>query len=485
MSVRVTTEYAIAAEMNVASTAPVIIAIPPLATTAHTRRQIGVRTCTSVSVSVISIGARWRDRRPARAEEAVALAGFRHPAAINATMARPAIQAEAVVSSVIDTQFDIVPTPAAAVRAPRAVHRWWAIPMVVVAFVALLGLLALSVLPATLRARTPDGQDAQFALVPSDAEPVSDRLAFDAVQRYPADGSILFVTVREPEITMLDWLVGDDLGEVRLLSYTDKFGDQTPDQQRQFSVEMMRSAKETAEYVALSQLGYPAEIIPGDVIVASLIDGAPSNDVLDPGDTLLSADGVQLHTIDDLGPILQKHQPGDVIRVEYDRPSGGKGSGDVELIESGDGTNRTIIGFQPFDTASAELPFEVDIDSGAIGGPSAGLAFTLTLIDELTPGELTGDREVAVTGAINIDGSVGAIGGLASKTSAVKQRGATIFIVPSAQGEEDIANARAVAGDDLTIIPVDNVTQALQALAKYGGNGLDLGTPGKQYQPAE
>jgi PDZ domain-containing protein len=157
----------------------------------------------------------------------------------------------------------------------------------------------------------------------------------------------------------------------------------------------------------------------------------------------------------------------------------------VQLIQAPDNTGRTILGFTPFDNATADLPFEVDIDSGGIGGPSAGLAFTLTVIDELTPGELTGGNEVAVTGEIEIDGRVGAIGGLVSKTSAVKQRGAKIFIVPSAQGPENIAAARAVAGDDLTIVPVDNLEQALAALAEFGGNGLDLGTPGADFEPAE
>jgi Lon-like protease len=366
--------------------------------------------------------------------------------------------------------------------------------MVVVSFAVLIGILALSVLPATLRARTERGQDAQFALVPSDAEPVADRLSFDAVERYRARGELLLVTIRQPEITLFDWIVSDGLPEVRLLSYTDKFGEQTPGQQEQFGFEMMRSAKETAEYVALSHLGYPAKIIPGDVIVQDLVclranadqsacaEYAPSADVLEPGDKLLSVDGVDVHLIDDLGPILEKHQPGDVVSVEYERVGVGTRDGDIELIASDDGTDRTIIGFQPFDTASADLPFEVDIASGAIGGPSAGLAFTLTLIDELTPGELTGGIEVAVTGEIEVDGSVGAIGGLVSKTSAVKQRGAELFIVPSAQGETDIAAARAVAGDDLRIVAVDNLDQALAVLAEYGGNGLDLGTPGADYQ---
>jgi PDZ domain-containing protein len=259
---------------------------------------------------------------------------------------------------------------------------------------------------------------------------------------------------------------------------------------------MMRSAKETAEFVALDHLGYPAEIIPGDVIVSDLvcleanaegtecIDYAPSDDLLDPGDKLLKVDGEELATIEDLTPILRRHQPGDVIEIEFERPGEGTKTGEVELIGAGETPERTIIGFVPFDTATAELPFDVDIDSGAIGGPSAGLAFTLTLIDELTPGELTGGRRVAVTGTIRIDGTVGAIGGLAQKVSAVRQQGATVFLVPTEQGEDDLARAREVAGDDVAIVPVATLDEALAALADLGGNGLDLGRPGEGWEPA-
>lgn len=498
MSVRVTTVHAIPADTTIATTAPVTTAMTLLATTAHTRRHTGVRRWRSVVTSATSIGgppARC-DRCVPRAGSAVALAGFLHPAAIRATIARPAIQPEAVVSSVIDTQLDIVPTPPVEVRAPAPVHRMWAVPTAAVAMVVLVGLLVVSVLPATIQATNPTGDTAQFALVPADADPVADRLAFDAVERYDASGEFLFVTVREPEITLLDWFVGDEQPEVRFLSFDEKYGVQTPEQQRVFNVEMMRSAKETAEYVALSYLGYPAEIIKGDVIVSELvclaaneagtecIDTAPSDDLLDPGDKLLSVDGEELEVIDDLAAILARHEPGDVITIEFERPGVGTTSGEVELIEAGDGTGRTIVGFVPFDTASADLPFDVAIDSGAIGGPSAGLAFTLTLIDELTPGELTGDRVVAVTGTIQIDGTVGAIGGLAAKTSAVKQGGASIFIVPTAQGEDDLALAREIAGDDLIVIDVATVEEALAALAEYGGNGLELGTPGADFEPA-
>jgi len=411
-------------------------------------------------------------------------------------IARPAIQAEAVVTSEIDTQDEIVPTSGPQEVAPHTRHHLWAVPLAVLGLAALFAVIAASVLPGSIVAENATGETATFARVPAEAQPVADRLSFDAVERYPAEGTLLFVTVREPKVTMLDWFVGAHQSEVVFLTTQEKFGVQTPEQQRQISVQMMRSAKETAEYVALETLGFPVDIVPGEVIVSQMLclqpneatqqcdEWAPSDELLDPGDKLLSVDGQELTTIDDLSAILKKHQPGDMVPVEFDRPGSGEQSGEVELIASNDGTDRTIIGFVPFDTSTAKLPFDVSIDSGAIGGPSAGLAFTLTLIDELTPGELTGGNAVAVTGTIRLDGTVGAIGGLVQKASAAMQMGSKVFIVPFEQGEENLAQARAVAGDDLEIVPVKDVDEALAALAKFGGNGLELGQPGADFDPA-
>ncbi len=407
-------------------------------------------------------------------------------------MASPAIQAEAVVRSVTDTQPEMLTTSPPAVLPPRKVHRLWAIPLAAVAFLAVVALLFASMLPADLHATNIAGVEAPYALVPANADPVAPRLSFDAVPRYDASGEILFVTIRQPEITLLDWFIGRDQPEVGFLSYEDKFGPSTPSQTKTFNFQMMRTAKETAEYQALSFLGYPAELRPGDVIIQALCDEvdqttgdcitpAPADEVLDPGDQIIAIDGQAVEDIDDLTEILSAHAPGDTVTVRYVREGEGEQEGAIELIESDDGERRTIIGFYPFDTASVELPFEVNIDSGDIGGPSAGLAFTLTVIDEITPGELTGDHQIAVTGTIDQDGNVGAIGGLVSKTSAVKQLGVTAFIVPAAQGEEDIARARAVAGDDLEVVPVATLQEAIEALARFGGNGLELGKPGADY----
>ncbi|MET0458009.1 MAG: S16 family serine protease, partial [Ilumatobacteraceae bacterium] len=271
--------------------------------------------------------------------------------------------------------------------------------------------------------------------------------------------------------------------EIDFITREEKFGTQSPTQRRTISLQMMRTSSQVAQYVALQALGYDdAQILPGEVVVADIVcleEGAtacttyaPADAVLDPGDTILTADGVPLDTVEDLVAELAGKQPGDTVELTIDRPGSGEQTATVELIASPDDPERTIIGFVPFDTATVQLPFEIDIDTGSIGGPSAGLAFTLTLIDELSPGDLTGGDDVAVTGEINLDGTVGAIGGLAQKVSAVRQVGVKHFLVPAAQGDEQIARARQIGGDDVEIIPVATLDEALAALQRLGGDPL-------------
>ncbi len=86
-----------------------------------------------------------------------------------------------------------------------------------------------------------------------------------------------------------------------------------------------------------------------------------------------------------------------------------------------------------------DFPVDVKIDPGAVSGPSAGLAFTLTIIDELTPGSLTGGKKVAVTGTMDLGGNVGEVGGVPQKTAAALDAGAKLFLVPT----PEVAQAKA------------------------------------------
>jgi PDZ domain-containing protein len=376
---------------------------------------------------------------------------------------------------------------------PSRSHRWWSIPFVVVAFLVLTVVGVASVLPAEWIAskenqRLGVDQGTPFARTPASAQPVDDRIVFgdlgDRAQQYPPAGDIFFVTVTEPSQSVLSWLVGRDEPAIQFLTNEEKFGVQTPQQRRRFALESMRTSEQVAQYVALQRVGFDVSLTAGDVLIQDMVcleaneDGSecltwsPSDQVLDPGDRILEVDGQVVDGVEDLTRILAGLRPGDVVPMRIDRPEVGQLDVDVELTVSPTEPDRTIVGFFPFDTRRVELPFELDIDTGSIGGPSAGLAFTLTLIDELTPGELTGGGSVAVTGTIELDGTVGAIGGLRQKASAVAQAGVDVFIVPAAQGEADLEAARRAGGDDLEIITVATLDEALAVLESLGGDPI-------------
>ena len=336
--------------------------------------------------------------------------------------------------------------------------------------------------------RLGEQQPAEFARTPASAQPVDDLIRVgdlgDLAEQFPPKGDIYFVTVMSPHQSLLSWLVGRKEPAIEFLTAEDVNGFRTPTQRRTLDLASMRTSEQVAQYVALKRLGFDVSIVPGDVLIEDMVclqpseDGSecdtwsPSDKVLDPGDRIVAIDGKPIGTVDDLSKILEGKKPGDVVSMEIKRPEQGDLTVDVELTASPDDPNRTIVGFYPFDTATVKLPFELSIDTQSIGGPSAGLAFTLTLIDELSAGELTPPGGVAVTGTMALDGTVGPIGGLRQKASAVAQTGVDTFIVPAAQGEDDIAAAKQAAGGNLNIIPVATLDEALAALEKLGGDPL-------------
>ncbi len=341
-----------------------------------------------------------------------------------------------------------------------------------------------------LNERVDEVQGTPFARVPSVTRPVNDQLRFGDLEEiatvYPTAASMYFVTVTEPRQSVLSWFVGRNDPAVEFLTEEERFGFQSPSVRRTFSVEMMRTSKQVAQYLALEVLGFEVRILPGEVLIWQMVcleyntlgtecvAEAPSAEVLEPGDRLLYAEGEEINAVADIARLLEGKRPGDVISVEIERPNQGRLTVDVELTVSPSDSNRTIIGFIPFDTRRVVLPFELEIDTGSIGGPSAGLAFTLALIDELSPGELTGGRSIAVTGTVDLSGAVGPIGGLRQKAAAVAQAGVEVFLVPRAQSASDLAAARIAGGPGLLIVEVGSLAEALEVLESLGGDPVAI-----------
>ena len=381
--------------------------------------------------------------------------------------------------TVSDMSIDTTTTPSSVsptvageqetVIAPRQRTMWWALPLLTIVWLVTGALITSSLVKINY-----------WEVAPGSAEEVASRFSFDKnalsqVTRYKTSSPILFVTAYGSKLSALDALVGVLDPDVDVLNREEKFGTITPSEQRRLGFQAMASAKQIAEYVALNRLGYDVSIAYGKLIIERLVcEDAPrplsACLQLNPGDTITAFDGIEIPTLSDLMPIIADYSPGDVIEVTITPHKKSESvTKKIELMVSPDDPDRTIIGVWPADTRTVDLPFEVDIDTDSIGGPSAGLSFTLALLDELTAGELTGGVKVAATGTIDGDESVGAIGALRQKTVAVKASGATVFFVPSAQTPEELSAARRVAGSKLRIVPVANLGEALKVLEELGG----------------
>ena len=248
-------------------------------------------------------------------------------------------------------------------------------------------------------------------------------------------------------------------------------GGRTPEERRRVNQELMSQSQEVATRVALEHLGYDV-MSPGGALVAEVSEGSAADGVLEAGDVVLQANGTSIATASDLVDAIRSHLPGDEMTLVIDRVD--VSADQTFTVTLGDNDGVALLGVATDDYIDlADLPFDVTVDSQNIGGPSAGLALTLSVLDLLTPGDLTGEVQVATTGTIDPTGRVGPIGGIEQKAHAVLRAGIDVFVVP----ENHVADALSVVGDRVTIVGVETLDEALEALAGLGGNALELALP--------
>lgn len=398
----------------------------------------------------------------ARGVRGFLLAGFR-PATARDTTAAAATSAANVVIVEVDTLEPSVisePPEAGGDEPPSAPpsRRWW------LGFSIAAGIFICMLIAAALI------QIPYVAVSPGDASTAESRVQIVGSKDYHDPGSVLFVTVSERDLTLLDTVFAWIDPDTEIRRFDEYYGTKSPAQDRQENLKAMNSSKDFATYVALHKLGYPIKVINGGALVADTVPGAPSSKLLNRNDIIVGVDGHDIGLPSDIPLALKGHHVGDVIAIKVRR--NGKSTVDtvsLALTKRADGA--AIIGIIPAIPATVQFqfPFKVDIGTGAIGGPSAGLAFTLATIDRLTPGSLTGGKTVAVTGTIDLDGNVGAIGGLPQKTIAVMRANADLFIVPKSEMADAV---KAAKGSRLRVIGVSTLDEALSVLQKEGGTPL-------------
>jgi Lon-like protease len=198
---------------------------------------------------------------------------------------------------------------------------------------------------------------------------------------------------------------------------------QTQQQVTRQDTQQMASSQQTAQAAALCQLAIKFTTV--DKIVA-VETGMPATGVLRAGDIITTVDGKPVTCRANAGDMIRARRPGAPVRLTISRGGAPK----TVVLKTANAAGRPVVGVNVVE--SYRFPFQVKINVGDIGGPSAGLMFALGIIDKLTPGDLTDGRFVAGTGEISADGTVSPIGGIQQKIQGARDAGATVFLTPAA-----------------------------------------------------
>jgi PDZ domain-containing protein len=277
-------------------------------------------------------------------------------------------------------------------------------------------------------------------------------------ETYPADGSLRLVTVAyqggpENRLDLLTALRGWADPTIAVVPEETIFPRTSSIQQvEEQNTQEMTDSQQSATAAALNALKIP---IQEAVSVAQTDKGTPADGKLKPGDEITAIDGAPIAGLESVAAAVQKHQPGQAVRFTVSRSGTPT---DVTITTARSQEGKAMVGVRM--QTSFKFPFKVDISVGDVGGPSAGLMFSLGIYDKLTPGSITGGKAVAGTGTIDPAGQVGPIGGIEQKLVGARNAGAMVFLTPAG----NCADAVRAVPKGLRLVKVETLQGAVQAL---------------------
>ena len=282
----------------------------------------------------------------------------------------------------------------------------------------------------------------------------------DGRKTYRDDGELrlttVYVTRPESNVNLLQlmqgWISADDAVYPKRVVYPPG---ETDEASRKEGAVAMVSSQDAAVAVALTELGIDF----GKATKVFAVDPkAPAGGVLEVGDLVRSVNGKSVTTPADVEKAVLAAGPGTAMNLKVERAGAER---TVSLTpEEKDGKARIGIEMLP----SYRFPFQVTVGiDDRIGGPSAGLMFSLGIYDTLTPGSLTDGGVIAGTGTIAPNGKVGPIGGIQQKIAAARQTGADLFLVPAANCRE----ALGATNGDMTLVRAATMHDAVDALETW------------------
>ena len=326
-----------------------------------------------------------------------------------------------------------------------------------------------------------------YVLTPGDASPVAPFIEVPAADNHPLTGKILLTDVFVSQLNALSYLQYRYFdSDSQVISGSDLLGPTTDE--NEFLAQgylQMAQAQSFATAAALTRLGYAVSSTNAGALVYGIQPGSPASKTLKVAQVITAVHGTATPTDCSLIHALHGLQPGTTIPLSVEESSINAvgdfvpgptvtksvtlGSPPKGLVDTGCGAPTTptaFLGVDPQTQQDWDFPVEVTVHTKDIGGPSAGLAMTLGIIDKLSSGRLTGGRIVAATGTIDQYGNVGDVGGVAEKTIAVERAGATVFFVPSVE----LKTAESKATPQLHVYAVSTLNQVLRILERLGGN---------------
>lgn len=307
---------------------------------------------------------------------------------------------------------------------------------------------------------------------PGDATGVDRYVHISGTRTYHHAGEVLLLTVRvsngRPNLWRYVEATLDD--DSKVIGEKQYLGNVPRKKADRASVQMMDESQLAAKQAALTRLGYTIKVTGKGARVLQVVSGSPAaQGGLHTDDVIVAIDGNPITLRDQVGQIVQAHAVGTTFSVAVQRD----GAERTLQVTSGTAPSGPIKG-KPYlgigagtEQLQVKFPVDITIDPGDVSGPSGGLAFTLTILDELTPGDLTGGAKVAVTGEIDGAGNVGEVGGVPQKAVAAREAGAKLMIVPV----KEVRDARSRAGG-MKVVGVRTLDQALKVLHRNGGAAL-------------
>jgi Lon-like protease len=278
---------------------------------------------------------------------------------------------------------------------------------------------------------------------------------------HPTSGHLNMTTVSQRDGLTLGqaltlWMSGREQLVPRDLVYPP---DKSKDEIDEDNTTDFRRSEDSAEYAALSYLKYPMAIT-----VQTVSDPGPSVGKLQPGDAIDAVNNKPVASLEEFQAFLKNTKPGDTLVIDFRRKNAPPGIANITLGFNPD-REYGYLGVGVLDAPWA--PFSIDFNLANIGGPSAGLMFSLAVVDKLTTGDLNDGKFVAGTGTITGDGKVGSIGGITHKMLAAQEAGATVFLVPA----DNCGEAKSAEQPGLELVKVDTLGHAVDALHTLSAGG--------------